>query len=157
MEGPSHSQSDIARAVSTGQFVVPDLGIVLTIHHAVDALQKLKIVPKDAAYIDLTETPPSSPRVKREDGGGSIQLDDLGNGHVAQKVKQESIIDSSLGEAGAPPSNTIPADNPHDARTSDEQFDRKRKVVEDELMEVELEQKRLRLTKALAEMKGKGK
>jgi hypothetical protein len=108
-------------------------------------------------HIDLTESPPPSPRIKRETRDGVIKREDTEDQRPIREIKREPTTGRASGGAGAPPVNTTPADNPDDTGTSDEQINKKRKAMEDELREVELEQKRLRLTKALTEMKGKGK
>jgi hypothetical protein len=130
-----------------------------------DVLQKLKIVPKDAVHIDLTESPPPSPKVKRETKDSIINRGDASDSRSRQDAKREPAVgDGPPGEAGTPQSNGTPADNSDNTRTSRAEHNKKRKAVEDELKEVELEhqkvtleQKKLRLTKALAEMDGDGK
>lgn len=108
-------------------------------------------------HTDLTDSPPPSPKVKREIKDDVIKHEAAKRSCTGRNIKLEPVNDGSLGKAGAPPSNTTPADNPDDAGTSDEHFKKKRKALQGELREVELEQKRLRLTKALAEMDGDGK
>jgi len=135
VETSSRSPFGIARAVS----LQPRLTIeyLPAKHRFLDALQKLKIIPKDKMYIDFTGSPPPSPRVKREKGAASIKR-----------------------EAGV----VIKAERSIGKKSSEEQHDKKRKAMQDELEEVELEQRevrleqrRLRLKKALAGMEGRGK
>jgi hypothetical protein len=116
-------------------------------------------------HIDLTESPPPSPKVKRETKDSIINRGDANDSRSGQDAKREPAVgDGPPGEAGTPQSNGTPADNSDNTRTSRAEHNKKRKAVEDELKEVELEhqkvtleQKKLRLTKALVEMDGDGK
>jgi hypothetical protein len=130
----------------------------------IDVLQRLKIIPKDAVHIDLTESPPPSPRIKREVKGNIIKREPAKIGRTEQNVRRESVNDRPSGEAGTPQLHGTPADSPNDTHATGEQREKKRKAIQDELREVELEQqnvtleqKKLRLTKALAEVDGNGK
>jgi hypothetical protein len=115
-------------------------------------------------YIDLTGSPPPSPKVKNEIKDSIIKREPASNSRTEQNLKRELVGDGPSGEAGTPQLNGTPADNPNETRTTDEQRDKKRKTIQDELRDVELEQervaleqKRLRLTKALAEVDDDGK
>jgi len=112
--------------------------------------------------IDLTDSPPSSPKVKRERGAGSVGCKRAETHHCKRSVTQHvtdrdsSDNTSTMLPAVADKSASI------DASKTREQQDRKRKAIQ-ELREVELEvkqlalaQKRLRLEKELAEMEGNG-
>lgn len=128
-----------------------------------DALQKLKIIPKDQDHIDLTDSPPPSPKVKLERGVGAAGCKRT-EPHNGKSSGTQDATD------GGPPgiSRTVPFAGAKigasdDARTTETQHDRKRKAMQ-ELQEVKLEeervalaQKRLRLEKELAEMEGSGK
>lgn len=114
-------------------------------------MQKLKIIPKDKTYIDFTSSPPPSPQVKAE---------------VESTIKSELHEDVPIVDAARQgPNNVSPEDtethapacasasSPNAARTmGGGDHAKKRKALEDELRDVELEQKRLRLMRELAEM-----
>jgi hypothetical protein len=123
-------------------------------------LQKLKIIPKDQVHIDLTDSPPPSPKVKRERRPGQVN----------RSIKQEPALQPSPTIAHVRTEAGVAAETTNDTPTDGEQRDKKRKAVQDELAEIELEkrevgleqrevrleQKRLRLKKTLAEMEGSG-
>jgi hypothetical protein len=119
-------------------------------------LQKLKIIPKniDPITVDLTDSPPPSPRVKRERGihGFGQERDE----HRAKDtiIKREPGVDHSSSQIpGQTPARLAPGDEPRTPLGSaTNERGKKRKALEDELKVIELEQKRLRLTQALAEM-----
>lgn len=134
---PLNSPSAIARVVSTLSVSYPVLGLADT---SQDALQKLEIIPKDKEYIDLTGTPPTSPRVKREPG---VEREDV---KEKVKIKREPNENNSSTDKGP-----VLAAHESSKPASDER-NKKRKAMEDELQAVELEQKRMRLKKALADM-----
>lgn len=116
-----------------------------------DALQRLKIIPKDKACIDLTLTPPPSPRVKSEERANS-RGEAKQDGYDIAAVKREPGIDVSVETHEARPPANAAATALADTHTLAHQHDKKRKAMEDELREVELEQKRLRLVRGLAEL-----
>lgn len=107
-------------------------------------------------HIDLTGSPPASPKVKRE---ARVP------GRVESSIKQEPVVRPTTTNAHVCPEAGIAAETTDDTRTSGEQRDKKRKAVEDELAQIELEQreveleqrkvqleqKRLRLKKTLGE------
>jgi hypothetical protein len=103
--------------------------------------------------IDLTNSPPPSPKVKVELGARSIKRETTVDGHQKGNIKLEATDADSSGSAGTRPSDGA-VNTP---LTPTEQHDKKRKALQDELREVELEQKRLRLEKQLAEMEEDGK
>lgn len=114
-------------------------------------------------HIDLTDSPPPSPKVKRERRPDSIKREARVPGRVERSIKQEPVVQPSTADAHVSPEAGTAAETTNDTPTSGEQRDKKRKAVQDELAEialeqreVRLEQKRLRLEKALAEMKGGG-
>lgn len=115
-------------------------------------MQKLKIIPKDQSYIDLTHSPPTSPRVKLERGFDGFKVEAGTSGNIK---REPGVIDSSEaavlpGQAPARPASSNEPAIPGEQATNER--NRKRKAMEDELKAVELEQKRIRLTQALAEM-----
>jgi len=116
-------------------------------------------------YIDLTDSPPPSPKVKRERGPHSTRHEAREARRVERGIKKEPIVQppTAIANAHVRPEISSTAETGNDTRTSGEQHDKKRKAVQDELAEIELEQrdvrleqKRLRLKKALAEMEGSG-
>ena len=128
-------------------------------------MQKLKIIPKDQVHIDLTGSPPPSPKVKREKRTEIIKHEARETRRVERGIKKEPVIQppTAIANAHVRPEAGVTAETTNDTRTSGEQHDKKRKAVQDELAEIELEQrevrleqKRLRLKKALAEMGGSG-
>jgi hypothetical protein len=122
-------------------------------------LQQLKIIPKDIypTIIDLTESPPPSPRVKHEPGVGGIEQEVSEHTVTDTRIKREPVEDHSNTQTPV-----LPEQAPARPASSNEptirvevaanERTRKRKAMEDELKAVELEQKRIRLTQALAEM-----
>lgn len=121
------------------------------------------MIPKDKAFVDLTASPPTSPRVKLESG---IKLEDIKNEADVTNVKREPGSSEVKTDIGAvpdrpfmrpvpdcaimePPPGMEPV-NPINAATRER--NRKRKAMQDELKAVELEQKRMRLEKALADI-----
>lgn len=109
-------------------------------------------------HIDLTDSPPPSPKLKRE---RSIKREPRVRGGVERVIKQEPVVQPSAANAHLRPEAGIAAEVANDTHTSAEQREKKRKAVQDELAEIELEQrdvrleqKRLRLKKLLAEMEG---
>jgi hypothetical protein len=128
-----------------------------------DALQKLKIIPKDQMHIDLTNSPPPSPKIKHERRPGSINREVRETRHIERSIKQEPVIQPSTANAHVRPESGNTAETTNETPMSGEQHDKKRKAMQDELAEIELEQrevrleqKRLRLKKALENMKGSG-
>lgn len=120
-----------------------------------DILQRLKIIPRDEVHIDLTVSPPPSPRVKRENGDGLIEHEGKEDERDNKGIKQDALS-KNAGRTQRPAD--LPTGAHGDAREPGQQRDRKRKAMQDELVEVELEhrgvmleQRKLRLTKALAE------
>lgn len=108
-------------------------------------------------HIDLTDSPPPSPKVKRERRPDRVK----------RSIKQEPALQPSTANAQVRPESDV-AETINEGPISGEQRDKKRKAVQDELAEIELEkrevgleqrevrleQKRLRLKKTLAEMEG---
>lgn len=114
-------------------------------------MQQLGIIPKDKAYVNLTESPTPLRRTKRDNEKELIKHEVTDDGH-AHKTKQRPADDGSSGASATLQPNSIAANNHHDADATRVQRDKKRKALQDELREVELEQKRLRLTRELAQM-----
>jgi hypothetical protein len=119
-------------------------------------LQKLKIIPKDIdpITVDLTDSPPPSPRLKRERGIHGFGQERVEHSAKDTKIKREPGVDHSSSQiTGQTPARLAPGD---ESRTllgpATNERGKKRKALEDELKAIELEQKRLRLTQALAEM-----
>jgi predicted phage-related endonuclease len=113
--------------------------------------------------IDLTDSPPPSPKVKLE-GVSSIKRERTKDSRGEGDIKQEATDESSSGDTNPPPSIAAQIGASDGPSPSTEQYERKRKAVQDELKGVELEeqrvalaQKRLRLQKALTEMEDNGK
>ena len=121
---------------------------------AEDALQKLKIIPKDIypTTIDLTESPPSSPRVKHERGIDGVKHDDTKDTATDTKIKREPGGEDDSNAQTQQQARARPASGNDPVESTANERSRKRKAIEDELKAVELEQKRIRLTQALAEM-----
>lgn len=61
-----------------------------------DALQRLKIVPKDETYIDLTATQDMSPRIKLEQGTASIGVTALALPSVSDRDKKRRALEAQL-------------------------------------------------------------
>lgn len=107
-------------------------------------------------HIDLTDSPPLSPRVKHETRV---------RGGLERSTKQEPVVQPPTANANVRAEAGTTAETITDIHTSGEQRDKKRKAVQDELAEValeqreveleqrkvRLEQKRLRLEKELGE------
>jgi hypothetical protein len=122
-------------------------------------LQKLKIVPKDVYpyIIDLTESPPSSPRVKQEPERDCVKQEDTTHAATGANIKREPRGDNSNGQTpflpDPAPSRPAPNNESHNSSgQATNERDKKREAMEAELKAVELEQKRARLVQALAEM-----
>ena len=116
-------------------------------------------------HIDLTDSPPPSPTVKREKRTEFIKHEVRETPGVGRGIKKEPVVQppTAIANAHVRPEAGVTNDTANNTRTSGEQHDKKRKAVQDELAEFELEQrevqlqqKRLRLKKALAEMEGSG-
>jgi hypothetical protein len=121
-----------------------------------DALQQLKIIPKDVhpTIIDLTESPPPSPRVKHERRIDGVKHEDT---TTDTRIKREPGEHNSIAQSPVLPKQTPARPASGDEPTirvesATNERNRKRKAMENELKAVELEQKRIRLTQALAEM-----
>lgn len=134
-----------------------------TKHFFPDVLQKLKIIPEDQVHIDLTDPQPPSPRVKRERRPDLITREVRGPRRIDGSIKQEPVAQPPTANALVRPEAGTDVETTNDTRTSGEQRNKKRKAVQDELAEIELqqrevrlEQKRLRLKKALEDMEGSG-
>lgn len=61
-----------------------------------DALQKLRIVPKDETYIDLTATQDMSPRIKLEQGTTSTGVTALALPGVSDRDKKRRALEPQL-------------------------------------------------------------
>jgi len=154
------------------------LAHVTSTDRATDALRKLRISLKDQSYIDLTRSPPPSPRVKQEHGSDGVKAEDAERN---VKPKNEHQIDgafylnnsqrSAMGtgikrEPGRENTNAqttfVPRrPAPHNESTNKvgtipNERNKKRKATLDELEVIELEQNRLRLTQALGQMESDG-
>lgn len=162
MESSSRSSrgiNDFHHSISIARYVEIRSVLRQSADDFLDVLQKLKIIPKDEVHIDLTHTPPPSPHIKREKVDDLIRKRDEKDEHNKNDLNGGAPSKNISGDDRARPSADLTTGTSDDARKSDEQRDKKRKAVQDELMEVELEQqrvmleqKKLRLTKTLAEM-----
>jgi len=113
--------------------------------------------------IDLTGSPSPSPKVKVERELVAIKQETAAGDRGKRNIKQEATGDDSSRIAGTRLLARAEVGTHDNALTSTEKHEKKRKAVQDELKEVELEeqrvalaQKRLRLQKTLAEMKETG-
>ena len=114
--------------------------------------------------IDITESPPPSPKVKLEGGVRPFKRERKEDNRGKKEIKQEDAGEGSSGNANSPPSTEAQVGASDGSSPSTDQYARKRKATQDELKEVELEeqrvalaQKKLRLQKALTEMENNGK
>ena len=93
-----------------------------------------------------------------------IKCESMASDRVESNIKQEQVVRPPTTNANLSPVGGIAAETAADTGTSEEQQrDKKRKAMQDELAETELEQrevrleqKRRRLKKALAEMNDGG-
>ena len=141
--------------------------------YAKDALQALKIIPKDQSYVDLTHPPPPSQRVKREPENDDARTEDIEAGmrptnqyqiesafnvnNSLADIRREFRGDRANEQTPAAFNQTPTGSAARNASTNpvgsaEQERTRKRAAMEDELKAVELEQKRMRLTQALAEI-----
>jgi len=124
---------------------------------AKDALQKLKIIPKDIYphTIDLTESPPPSPRVKLERGIDGVKQEDKDTATDA-KIKRESGGDDSNAHSLVGPEQAlrmaISENEPNPLGPAHDERNKKRKALQDEFDAIELQQKKMRVVQALADL-----
>lgn len=111
-------------------------------------MQKLKIIPRDQSYIDLTISPPASPRVKREHGIDDVEVEDAKDVKPENKHEVDSAVESQ--QATATPALRSEPINP--ARSLGSERNKKRKALQEEFNAIELQQKKMRIAKALADL-----
>jgi len=120
-------------------------------------LQKLKIIPKDQSYIDLTLSPPTSPRIKHEPGTNGVKNEDTKNTATDVKIKREPEGTHSNAQtpiipeqASARPTPII--GSPNSLGPAHDERNKKRKALQNGLEALELQQKRLRIGQELADL-----
>ena len=83
-------------------------------------MQKLKIIPKDQVHIDLTDSPPPSPKVKREKRTQFIKHEARESRRVERSVKQVPVCQLPTANAHVRAEGGVTAETADDTRTSGE-------------------------------------
>jgi hypothetical protein len=107
-------------------------------------LQKLKIVPKDRAYIDPTISPVGSPRIKSEGEQTIIKREDADTEQDVASVERDTTEQAASGGSMAPSSTGGHSETAAVTSTSDKQPRKKRKAQEESSEEVGQEKKKVR-------------
>jgi hypothetical protein len=140
-------------------------------------LQKLKIIVKYPSYIDLTQSPPNSPWIKQEHGIGgkaeddtsvnkvstkrevdrAVNIDDVESTATGMTIKREPGGDNPSTHTQAaseqmPAGPALNTESTNPVRLADSERNKKRKALQDEFDAIELQQKKMRIAKELADL-----